>query len=432
MAILDDIASKFDPSKIAVTSSDFKRGERAGRTWKEIERLLFGVLDKSEANQRLAHRHLGVISHQAIFDLLAGRLPKEEDLRLCTDREKTQKEFPPFINAMPGRKHIERFLKEKRSSLEYLEEVFGYALEIVYDIEEKSVLEKCARAISFLPRLSALLIPIFGAYVRRALLHANDAHSRLLVLLTFLSWAKALVFYAEESSFRGQLLLREIPALNPRHGMSGWRMDILGLCLPQANEGLQKAEEIRSKLQGHSAGEVAKIARKEFGEVSFRITELKFGVGDAHGKKEIIAAEEIATGPIRPHQNQVEQYLILAAVDEHLLRRRKDPTRIWEDSSFSDACVMYFLPSAVTVYGVTPTPEERKELFVKYLVEKAGKGTIKAYSRAFEIHLARSVADLVKSRSRKGFTASPTKAQGELFPPNNGMETLIEHFQEGK
>ena len=180
IAFLVDLAADFDTSNVAIISSDLGNTRRKRSAWEMLEKLRMDELGEKGVTQPLTYRQLGALSHAAIYDLFAGRLPQH------IGKPHTHEESPAFEF---GQRYIRRYASEGLS-VAYLQDIYALTMEAVSSLETSDRFKKLTSTKRWLRELVPMLLPIFGHHVERALRHNTDLSTRLLVLLTLLSCAQ--------------------------------------------------------------------------------------------------------------------------------------------------------------------------------------------------------------------------------------------------
>ncbi|MBI2063434.1 MAG: hypothetical protein HYT65_00360, partial [Candidatus Yanofskybacteria bacterium] len=304
---INKLSRKYADINLTIACADMM-GKAHTRPLKLLEQL-FANTSAEQANNSDLLRFFGTISHQAIYDLVTGRIPdynathklfssnthvrtaSTKNLLDC-ERIREQGELFEIHEIFPEVEYLRHVLSGNLISDSLIEEIGFFREKIIKDIERsKSWAEIYSGAKPIIHELRNRLFPIFGSYIK-TLFKNGGAHSEYLAILTLLSWGAII-----KNSLKKRILFKEIPILSFSSGLSGGRIDALELISINGAEPagwqkkvLEEMTEIRFRSVGHV---IRELVNKLNGELAFRIIDWKFAVGDGVGEGDILQAADV-------------------------------------------------------------------------------------------------------------------------------------------
>lgn len=209
----------------------------------------------------------------------------------------------------------------------------------------------------------------------------DGVFERWLWINALLCWASAFLNLLD-----GNLPLpsiSEIQVIDRKWGLSGGRVDGVEVILADRNS-FKPSNRNQFRSLGHLASHLHRIKM----DGMLRIVEWKFSVGDNKNPKEFISCDSVSGTALVDHIYQVERYLALGTLDEHLNLGTDVRDNFWSKQTFvREGCIVYFFPTTDPImHSVTLSPEQKKEVFIRDIVNRWDRGCTQKTSRDFSRH----------------------------------------------
>ena len=236
---LNDFCNARSVSDLVIACSDLL-GKSHAQPFKKLEKTLGLCLVKKPAD--LA-RFFGMISHQAIHDLLAGRIPdyslgqrlkyliSDASFPVSPDlfsagRNHAQGLLFEASDIFPDVRFMDEITPDNRISDKLRKEIASLQIRILSELREQDdLLVTLGKIKPALNELRARLFPIFGSFINSCARY-EESGSEYFMLITLLSWTAALSFAANEDH---HILFKEVGVLSKNLKLGGGRMDALEL-----------------------------------------------------------------------------------------------------------------------------------------------------------------------------------------------------------
>ena len=378
---LNDVCAKQHTQNPAIAYSDLL-GRKHTRQFQKLEQLL----GNPAASKYDVYKFFGIISHQAIHDLLTGKIPDFESARKLLQSQTPNQPIPasgllghdnryiqlPLFDTaeiFPFVKFSSEITPDNRISEKLKNEIALWQRKTLAELKRQDHWTKVAAEIGLtVYELRARLFPIFGPYID-ALTQYDHAGYEYLSAIILTSWLAAFPLLDT-----GRLILfKELRVLSPHQKIGGGRLDALEVLSVGGRQPAGWQVKFLKEMSGkrfESAGQLMCALENKLGvNLSFRIVDWKFAVGDSVEKGKIIQPEDIAEPPAK-HLEQIRRYITLANLDYYLHRRDGTPAGIWnKDSPVKAGRLIYFLAAEQPViHKITMTPEEQRTCFIENVV----------------------------------------------------------------
>ncbi len=428
------------PNKNPVVAYSDLLGQRHTRQFKRLERLLSYPVSKCSD----IYRFYGIISHQAVYDLLTGKVP---NFHTVQELLKSMNEIPAAASANllgHGSRYIQqslfgaaeifsfvRFLSEitpdNHISQKLKNEITTLQSKILIELKRQDHWTTVAATIGpAIHELRARLFPIFGSHIN-ALTQYDRPGTEYLMAVILVSWLAALPLL----DIGRPILFKELPVLSPDLKLGGGRLDILELLAIDGKQPsgwqvrfLKEMAEGRFKSTGRLMHE---LEMKLGPNLSFRIIDLKFAIGDSVERGRIIQPEDV-TQPLAKHLEQIKRYITLANLDYHLHCRGKTLTGIWSGHSPVRAGrLIYFLAAEEpVVHEIVMTPEEQTACFTESIASRFHGAKFRAVIRNLNNLLVGRLNSQLTGRSANRPKTNGAPAGSLNLFPDAGTDIISE------
>lgn len=329
--------------------------------------------------------------------------------------------IPPsilFKGAKPLKEHLERIrlLKDELVALTSTNQDF---VDQLFATRRQSQL------------LRDLLFPFFGSYLDRIV--GRETHwNEYLELITLLTWASTLLFIFD--SCVRYFLFAEIPVLNFKNGLSGGRLDGLRIVSIDGEPLDKKQFQQLGALSRNRFASVTRVIRKvqalyPGADIKWEIIDWKMAVGDGTAFHPI-TADDIKIRPLTKHLHQMEYYLLMAWIDEHLTRYGTKKPDWSMTSNIVGASIVYCLPTGPIIHQVELDSYQLEKLFVKRIVQKWDRALSRAQVRMVHQQVVDYIiTELMSGRKRtKNIRAIADNLMSEWG--EKPIVQLISHYQQ--
>lgn len=393
VAYTNDLVAAHGISEPTVFPTDL-HGKQHFEPWSQLKRLLQERIP-SEQSAELAKATLcglhGTTSHYAVRDLLNGEIPSQrffhdpDTFTIQTSIDGTKDAMLERIrNFLPQEDFENDILHGNRISDRLLLKIAA-CRERIYTLlhtpDEDALMY-------YTDHLYDLLYPIFGPYAVRLKSQKGQTAQQLLTP-TFLNWANAVLMVHGSEPIGTHALFSEIPAYKGGR-FKGGRIDAFEVVSIDGRPISKDQEAIIHKIATSaypSVGEALKIISSLFGDnFVCKIWEFKYDIGDNKKARELpITREDIAHGPIPADRRQVEGYITLATLSDHITNDQSPDPKSWPSfSRFSQGGqILYWLhenPGPIT-FPIALSSDEQAEFFWREIVSRIGFAKSNATNR---------------------------------------------------
>ncbi len=353
--------------------------------WRRLKNIL-QTREGSSDDTRLYGLH-GTTSHYAVRELMRGLLPdnshgrtggapRQASFALSGEMNQSQWVQIPgdFFSVRSIVEPVEDFSDEIFSDRSISDNLLSY-IECHRDCAQDALQNRDYwTARQQVEPLYAALLPIFGTYASRLKAQRGERAQQLL-LPTFLNWANAVLRYHDPSVKR--LIFPELPVLERNTEAKSGRVDALEIVSKQKGPLSEQEREIIKRIsQERFSSIITAVTEVEAmlgDQVTCRILEYKFDVGDHKKRSQIIQPGDIEEGPVHADKAQLENYLTFASLAECGLDPDL-PRSTWPQSTrFTEGGdISYWLHGEKDPreFHVWLSPEEQGEVFHKQYIAR--------------------------------------------------------------
>lgn len=353
--------------------------------WRRLKNIL-QTHEGSSDETRLYGLH-GTTSHYAVRELMRGLLPHIPTNGIGHSPRQSSFALSGEINQsqwvqIPGDFSTVRSIIEPID--DFSDEIFSdrslsdYLLSYIQDHRDaaQQALQKRDywSARQQVEPLYAALLPIFGGYASR-LKSQRGERAQQLLLPTFLNWSNAVLRYHDPDAKR--LIFPELPVLERNTEAKSGRVDALEIVAKQRGPLNDKEREMIKRISRERFSSiitaVTEIEALLGEQVTCRILEYKFDVGDHKKRSQIIQPGDIEEGPVPADKAQLENYLTFASLAECGLDPDL-PRSSWPQSTrFTEGGdISYWLhgEKEPSEFHVWLSPEEQGEVFHRQYIAR--------------------------------------------------------------
>ena len=441
---LNNFCNAHSVSDLVIACSDLL-GKSHTESFKKLEKSLGLCPVKKPAD--LA-RFFGMISHQAIHDLLTGQIPdynlaqklkylvSETSFSVSPDLFGTGQKHTQDI--FPDLQYIDGIRPDNRISDRLRQEITSLQTRVLSEFpQQDDPLVTLGKIKPALNELRAKLFPIFGSFINSCAKY-DELGSESLLLSTLLSWAAAMSLIENEGC---HTLFKEINVLSKNGKLGGGRMDALELMTIggiRPNEWQTQLLKEMSRLHFVSSGRLMLSLEKKFGpNLAFKIHDWKFAVGDAEQIGHTIQPADLVQ-PLPKHLAQMRRYITLANLDYYQNGGNENAglEDIWNlNSPVKSGRIVYFLASEQPlIHEIAMTPEEQRNCFVQEIVFPFNHAQRLAIIRNINNALSGHIINKLEGKTRTSEpvsteTKKPTPSNSCLDIPTRSISQIIEHHR---
>lgn len=280
-------------------------------------------------------------------------------------------------------------------------------------------------------RLYQNLALVYGRSVQQ-LWRYGTLDDEYMIFNTLMSWAAATLWAYKR---KPEPLFRELAIFWPSNDLGGGRIDAASVAAIRGHTPTRDEKKLLFEMaehRYHSVGHLVKHCIAAFGEVSLVIREWKFSIGDGIGS--VLRPDDIRTEPLKPHREQVEQYLTLAALSANL-NLRLDRARWWEVPGCElRGEITYFFPQSFPItHSVLVREDEPERIFIEKIASQWSDAERRAILRQYNATMGRYSLHVLEGSPRFQPRRSDRWVQPGLITGGEPtrVKSLVEKYREG-
>lgn len=430
LSYLAEVVTDEDPSRINLGDFNGNRGLQG------LNRLMrrHGLIDSEEDELSVASLFLG--PYGVTGHLLAVALAQKRPLPLVAEEQ---------ILSIQGMQQLSLFAHLEYSEAREIRQLPLFTLEQAASVFPDAIqgdwvsdghlyrIQACLASITTTFRLNRswlvqytsmqpllremrmLLGALFAPFLAR-LRFSKDPAAEYFELITLMTWARMLIFYAGKSA---GLIFSEVPALDVRNGLSAGRMDAVEIEVYGRNKVI-RSKRVRTMTQAtklrpfRSVGELYIAVRAQAGsEIRMRVVDYKFQAGDGLELDKIIHSRTVRKQPLTKHKNQGDRYSALVSFE----LGRCGVSKI--EDVFDEVVLMYLLSDRKPILHqiLSSSINAQAVLTERFGGDKWQAAHQQAAKREVASYIVGHIVDLMKDRpQRVAKLSSPTLGLEGAYP----------------
>jgi Toprim-like len=413
-------------------------------TYSQKMKRLHEVYEQSESKDLLLYRMLGVLTHKFAWMLSSGRLPYQ-----TTEEYKNEQQswmYPSLFSEPSDRLFPEpapfgNYLSDLKDS-RFLMDMSQVVKDVQPILHNSSDWKKRTRNMrNHVHELEKMLRPVLGSYMNELVRYRSleVGQSEYLTGLTLVIWASIVI---QSSRSDDLLILPELPVMH-RYNRIGFRR-IDGLVIDKIGgrkPNKQQAASIRKcidavadgQFKPESVSDLLIMLSKVFSkEVTAHILDYKSAVGDFTNQTDYLIRPKDC--PLPGHESQISMYLLLSALDRHLLTGGDETGNPWStEQGMTKGELLYLLPtSRPRTTKVSRTPNEQHVDFIRNVVMRIPHAREKGDIRRISNLLANHTLHLLDGNTKQAHSSISKHlhtTQLQLFSESvtaRGVDKIIE------